>query len=106
MPNSACIEATGKSIERLLSAWYTADQPLTTGSTTASLVQSDDLERTIESLDGPLLSVYLYSVEPNAVMRAAGGAAGSIDGRSHLPLDLHFLITAWAANAEYEHRIL
>jgi len=39
-------------------------------------------------------------------MRAAWGGAGSIDGRSHLPLDLHFLLTAWATNAEYEYRIL
>ena len=31
---------------------------------------------------------------------------GSGDGRSHLPLDLYFLLTPWADNAEYELRIL
>jgi hypothetical protein len=106
MPNSACIEAAGRSVERLLTAWFADDPPLTVGTTTASLVQSDDLGTSVEALEPPLLSVYLYSVEPNAVMRAAWGGAGSIDGRAHLPLDLHFLLTAWASNAEYEYRIL
>jgi hypothetical protein len=107
MPNSACIEATGKSIERLLTAWFTAEPPLTTGTTTASLVQSAGLDITVSDLQGSsLVSIYLYSVEPNAVMRAAWGGVGSVDGRSHLPLDLHFLLTAWADNAQYEYRIL
>jgi hypothetical protein len=29
-----------------------------------------------------------------------------VDGRAYLPLDLHFLVTAWADNAEHEHLIL
>ena len=39
-------------------------------------------------------------------MRAAWSAVGADDGRSHLPLDLHFLLTPWASNAEHEQRIL
>lgn len=39
-------------------------------------------------------------------MRAAWSAVGVEDGRSHLPLNLHYLLTAWAGNADYEQRIL
>jgi hypothetical protein len=39
-------------------------------------------------------------------MRAAWSAVSSLDGRAHLPVDLHFLLTPWAENAEFEYRIL
>jgi hypothetical protein len=39
-------------------------------------------------------------------MRATWSGVGAVNGRVHLPLDLHFLLTPWAANAEYEMRIL
>ena len=39
-------------------------------------------------------------------MRAAWSAASERDGRAHLALDLHYLITPWGENAEEEHRIL
>ena len=39
-------------------------------------------------------------------MRPSWSAVGSLDGHSHLPLDLHFLLTAWADNAEDEHQII
>jgi hypothetical protein len=31
---------------------------------------------------------------------------GSQEGRAHLPLDIYFLITPWAENADFELRIL
>jgi hypothetical protein len=39
-------------------------------------------------------------------MRAAWSGVGHRDGRSHLPLDLHFLVTAWAGNPEHEQVLL
>ena len=39
-------------------------------------------------------------------MRAAWAGVGAQDGRARLPLDLHFLITPWADNAEDEQAIL
>ena len=62
--------------------------------------------RTLPTLQPPMLSIFLYRVDFNKAMRAGWSGVGSLDGRSHLPLDLHFLLTAWAANAEFELRIL
>jgi hypothetical protein len=39
-------------------------------------------------------------------MRSAWSALGHRDGEAHLPLDLHFLLTAWATNADHEYRII
>ncbi len=50
--------------------------------------------------------MFLYRVDFNKTTRAGWSAVGSMDGRAYLPLDLHFLLTAWAQNAEYELRIL
>src|SRR4051794_31141837 len=107
MANHACIAATGKSIERLLSAGFRDAQPIGGGATTtATLVHTEDFKDTDDTLVLPAVSIYLYRIAPNAVMRAAWGAQGSRDGRGHLPLDLHFLLTAWASNAEDELRVL
>ena len=39
-------------------------------------------------------------------MRASWSAVGNVDGTAHLPLDLHYLLTAWADNAQHEHQIM
>jgi hypothetical protein len=54
----------------------------------------------------PAVSLYFYRVDFNKTMRAAWSAVGHHDGRSHLPLDLHFLVTAWASNAHEELALL
>lgn len=106
MPNHECIAATGKSIERLLGACFRDDPPVGGSDTKAVLVQTEDFDLTTGTVIVPAVSIFLYRVEPNAVMRAAWGAHGSLDGRAHLPLDLHFLITAWGENAEHELLVL
>lgn len=58
------------------------------------------------AIGSPALSIYLYRADFNKTMRASWSAVGSQDGLGHLVLDLHFLLTAWADNAEFEHRIL
>jgi len=104
------ITAAGKSLERLLNACFAVDKPHPGKTVRAALVQTDDFVLT----DGaskiaqrsPVLSIFLYRVEVDAITRAGWSGVGSIDGRSHLPLDLHYLLTAWDDSAEFEHQIL
>ncbi|MEU9497248.1 Pvc16 family protein [Streptomyces sp. NPDC048196] len=51
----------------------------------------------------PALSLLLYRVDFDKSMRASWSARGAADGRSCLPLDLHYLLTAWADDPEHEH---
>lgn len=117
MANFAGISAAAKSIERLLTACFvdlepgeSDDELPVPGSTTrAVLVRTEDLVRKNNGSVGftlPALTIYTYRVDFNKTMRAAWSGVGSLDGRGHLPLDIHFLITPWALNAEHEHRIL
>jgi hypothetical protein len=53
------------------------------------------------------VSVFLYRIYPNGTNRTPEGRLGP-DGRRQrpmLPLDLHFLITAWAKDASLQHAI-
>ena len=54
----------------------------------------------------PALSILLYRIDFNKTTRASWSAVGAVEGGPRLPLDLHFLLTAWASNADHEHRIL
>jgi hypothetical protein len=106
-----CIADTGRSLERLLTGAFETPHPLGDGSTAvkALLIRTEDFEAPgtpASIIRHPSLSIYLYRVDFNKAMRAGWSAVGSIDGRSHLPLDLHFMITAWAGNADWELRIL
>jgi hypothetical protein len=102
------IAATGRTLERLLNACFDADEPIAGRNTRAVLVRSDDFEQ--GSADNPIqfpaLSIFLHRVEINRTMRAAWSAVASLDGRARLPLDLHYLLTPWADNAEFEHLVL
>lgn len=53
------------------------------------------------------VSLFLYRIFPNSVHRIPIGQAG-LDGqlfRTKLPLDLHFLLTAWAQEASLQYTI-
>lgn len=53
------------------------------------------------------VSLFLYRVYPNPVQRTPPGRLNP-DGRrqrSQLPLDLHFLLTAWAQDATLQHAV-
>jgi Pvc16 N-terminal domain len=101
------VGAVGKSIEALLNVAFT-DQPPVASPTHAVLIRTDDLDLSSGSQISPTpaLSILLYRVDFNKTMRPSWSAVGSVDGHSHLPLDLHFLLTAWADNAEDEHQII
>jgi len=101
------IAAAGKTIERVLNACFTVDQPVQNKVTKAVLVQTEDFARTGDSIiPTNAVSIFLYRVEVNRVMRAAWAGVGNLDGQAHLPVDLHYLLTGWAENAEHEHQIL
>jgi hypothetical protein len=102
------VGAVGKSIEAVLNAAFVGDPPVTSHATHAVLIRTDDLDLSAGSLISPTpaLSILLYRVDFNKTMRPSWSSMGSIDGHSHLPLDLHFLLTAWADNAEDEHQII
>ena len=108
MAGFAGIAAAGKSIEMLLTAGFEEFQPVSSGNTRAVLVHTIDFDATNASgnIGSPALSIFLYRVDFNKIMRAAWSASSEQDGRSHLGLDLHYLITPWAENAEDDHRVL
>jgi hypothetical protein len=102
----AGIAAAGKSIEMFVAASFKEVAPVSGSTTKVVLVHTVDFEKPFPNIGTPALSIFLYRVDFNKVMRAAWSGASAEDGRSHLGLDLHYLITPWAANAEDEHRIL
>jgi Pvc16 N-terminal domain len=111
----AGIAAAGRSIEMLLNSCFEDLQPLDPpppeppgNKTKAVLVRTSDFEsaNVPTRIGSPALSIFLYRVDFNKVMRAAWSATSERDGRAHLALDLHYLITPWGENAEEEHRIL
>jgi hypothetical protein len=104
----SAIAAAAKSLERVLTRGLERDKPLDQIKTRAVLVNTDTFNVAGSSsvVKPPVLSIFLVRVEVNPVMRASWSAVGSDDHRSHLPLDLHFLLTPWATNAEHEQCIL
>src|SRR5688572_16629303 len=106
MADFGAIAATGNSIVRLVNACFKDEEPVENKKTKAVLVRTEDFKDPGNTITFPALSLFFYRVDFNKTMRASWSAIGSQDGRAHLPMDLHFLITAWADNAEAELRIL
>jgi hypothetical protein len=107
--NLNSIAAAGRSLERLLNqAFAEPPVPVPAHNAHAFLIRTEDFDQTTNHsiIQRPALSIFLYRVDFNKTMRAAWSAVGHLDGQSHLPLDLHFLVTPWAQNAEEEHAIL
>lgn len=109
MASLSSIAAAGRSIERLLTqAFAESPLPVAGRTTRAYLIRTEDFDTSNQAsvILRPALSIFLYRVDFNKTMRAAWAGVSYHDGRAHLPLDLHFLITPWADNAEDEHAIL
>src|SRR5690242_6982313 len=53
------------------------------------------------------VSVFLYRIYPNSAQRTPAGRTNGVGQRfrAQLPLDLHFLLTAWAQDASLQHTI-
>lgn len=106
MASFEAIGAVGVSLARMITADF-SQSPSPAPGATAVLVRTEDFKGGASSLiDPPVLSIFLYRVAPNKVMRSAWSGVASLDGFAHLPLDLHFLFTPWGTDAETEHRIL
>ena len=72
------------------------------------LVRPEDFGRAGNGaqLSRPAVCVFVYRVEINRATRAGWSAVGHVDGHSHLPLDIHFLISALGRSAEQELGLL
>jgi hypothetical protein len=102
------IASVGTSIERLLSHAFTERQPVPNKISKAALIRTEDLadDQLIKNLIGDLgITILLYRIDFNKTMRAAWSAVGNANGRGYLALDLHYLLTPWADNAEHQHMI-
>jgi len=109
MAGFTAVAAVGKSIERLLARAFLERAPVPNRVTKAALIRTEDLatEAQIKQLLGDHgLTILLYRVDFNKTMRAAWSAVSQLDGRGHLALDLHYLLTPWAENAEHQHMII
>lgn len=109
MAGFAGISAVGTSLERLLNYAFAATEPVPGGGqqTTATLIRTEDLDRTNAAhLQRPALSILLYRVDFTKSMRSSLSGRSIDEDRAYLPLDLHYLLTAWADNAQDEHRII
>ncbi len=106
MANFRSVAAVGKSLEALLTARFGVQQPIQDKTATAKLIQTEDLDDAASTPAVPVVTLLLYRVDFNKTMRASWSAVGSVDGRAHLPVDLHYLLTAWADNAEEEHLLI
>lgn len=109
MAGFAGIAAVGTSIERLLSRAFVERQPIPGRLARAALIRAEDLadDNAIRELIGNQgVTLLLYRVDFNKSVRAAWSGAGTADGRGHLALDLHYLLTPWADNAEHQHMIV
>lgn len=101
------IAAVSSSIVRLIDLRFRELAPIAGRNTPVRLLRTRDLDPdTSDLISLPSLSLFLYRVDFNKAMRGAWSAASAYDGRSHLPLDLHYLIIPWGENADHEHRIL
>lgn len=75
--------------------------------TAVELYQADDLQKPLDTAK-PKVSIYLYRVLVSTVRRDRGPRLGP-DGlhyRPSIPVDLHYLVTAWASEAKTAHQLL
>lgn len=105
MGSFRAIAAVGRSIERLLQAGFSTLDPVG-GDTRAVLVQTEDFAEDADIIRAPAISIFLYRVDIDRTTRASWSAAGHYAGTGHIALNLHYLLTPWALNADYAHRIL
>jgi len=103
----AGVQAVGASLARLLTLAFEASQPIAGEQTRVVVIRTDDLDlKNDTEIVFPAVSLLLYRVDFDKAMRPAWSARGAGEGRAYLPLDLHYLVTAWADNAEHEHLVI
>lgn len=99
------IAATSTAIVRLLENAAATSPEFS--STSFELYQSQNFQSPFE---GPRskVSVYLYRIAVSSVRRHMGPRVDPTGDRWRppIPLDLHYLVTAWAADAAMQHQLL
>lgn len=99
--------AAAKESEHAAAAQDTPARALFTETLSFQVYTSNQLQGTVAP-DRSVVSLYLYHVTANPTRR---GALGRVDaaGVRHAPvvaLDLHYLLTAWAKDADTQQRLL
>jgi hypothetical protein len=106
MASYAAIAATTRAIELLLgNALASSEFGPGVG---VEAYQAYQLQKPIDEGSATRVSVFLYRVVLSSVRRHIGPRAAA-DGtvyRPSIPLDLHYVVTAWAPHAETQHQLL
>jgi hypothetical protein len=110
------IAAIGLSIEKLLNGRFDAmcarHPQAFNRKPQARLVKTEDFNRsstpgTTGSIDDGTVSIFCYRIAVSAAMRPPWSAVSAHeDGAVRLPLDVHFLLTAFESDAEAELKLL
>jgi hypothetical protein len=102
------LAAAGLSIVALLERRF-AEQP-GVGALRAFLASNKELQTMKDDVSPlvqkPAISVFCYRVSIDRETRPGWSAVASADGIPRLPLRMHFLLAAWAANIQDELRFL
>jgi hypothetical protein len=104
MASHHAIAATSNAIRRVLENAAASSEWSSAG---FELYQADNLQKPVDA-SKPKVSVYLYRVLLSTVRRDRGPRTG-LDGRRYrpsIPLDLHYLVTAWSSDAKTAHQLL
>jgi hypothetical protein len=99
------ILSAARGIETLLNRRLEADLP--NRRPRAYVVGTNELNAlasngTSDAITPPAITVYIYRITVDAESRTSCLLATKLDGRPRLPVNLHFLITAWDANSDSE----
>lgn len=103
MANVSAIRSVSNSLIQFLSSSFPPDS-LGLGTVGFRLLSSGDLSNADLNLDSAL-SLYLYRVSVNDHLRNTR-PQHAITGTTPLPLNLHYLLSAWSNTAETEHTLL
>jgi hypothetical protein len=97
------VRAVGNSIVKFLDSRY---EPLRAQyKASFKLVSSGDLSSEEPTNLDDVVSLFLYRITVSEQLRNMR-RPGAADGPSPLPLNLHYLLTAWTASAEVEHTVM
>jgi hypothetical protein len=106
------IALAGESIVRYLKTALAADPPVIDGNgprqVTVSLADAASLKSIVDNPQQgkTSLTLLLYRIDVNRALRATMGMLSDRQGETALPLDLFYLLTAWAPNPTEEHLII
>jgi Pvc16 N-terminal domain len=106
MASTDAIAATTDAIRALLDG-AAKDSP-TFSFATVSIFQSDDLQTLLSARTTPTVSVLLHRISVSPARRNVPLRVGPLGERYRpaIPLDLYYLVSAWAGDARMQQRLL